>query len=115
MALNVGMVTIDTGDPRALSAFWSAALDMKMVSDFDGEYVILKGAGDVAIGLQKVPERRSGKNRVHLDLSTQDRAAEVRRLVALGATVVEEHGMTGYAWTVLSDPDGNVFCVGAEE
>jgi len=115
MALNVGMVTIDTADPRALSEFWSAALNMKVVSDFDGEYLILKGAGDVAIGLQKVPEPKTGKNRVHLDLSAQDRAAEVQRLVSLGAGVVEDHDMPGYAWTVLADPDGNVFCVGAEE
>src|SRR5215467_13792722 len=115
MALSIGMVTIDTHDTQSLSEFWIAALDMKVEADFDGEYMVLKGADDVRLGLQRVPEPKQGKNRLHLDLSTKDRAAEVERLRGLGASVVEEHGMTGFAWTVLSDPHGNVFCVGAEE
>lgn len=48
-----------------------------------------------------------GKNRVHLDLSADDPAAEIVRLTELGATVVAEHEH----WTVLADPDGNVFCL----
>ena len=115
MAAHIGMVTIDTADPHALAGFWTAALDMKIVSDFGGEYLVLRGAGDLAIGLQRVPEPRHGKNRVHLDLSTKDRAAEVARLVGLGASIVEEHTMPGFGWTVLCDPDANVFCIGAEE
>jgi len=64
------------------------------------------------LGLQRVPEPRSGKNRVHVDLSGGSRATEVPRLVGLGATVVGEHEMPGLVWTVLADPEGNEFCVG---
>ena len=66
----------------------------------------------LALGLQRVPEPRTGKNRAHIDWQTDDRPAEVGRLVALGATVLAEHEMPGFGWTVLADPDGNEFCVG---
>jgi predicted enzyme related to lactoylglutathione lyase len=115
MALHIGMVTIDSVDPRSLADFWTAALDVKVVADYDGGYLMLKEAGDLIVGLQRVSEPTAGKNRVHLDLSTKDRTAEVARLCRIGADLVEDHQLPGFAWTVLSDPDGNVFCVGAEE
>jgi predicted enzyme related to lactoylglutathione lyase len=115
MALRIGMVTIDSVDPRSLAAFWTAALDMNVVADHGGEYLMLRGAGDLIVGVQRVSEPTAGKNRVHLDLSTKDRMAEVARLRGIGADVVDEHQLPGFAWTVLRDPDGNVFCVGAEE
>jgi hypothetical protein len=55
---------------------------------------------------------RSGKNRMHLDLATDDREGEVERLVALGASRGEEHSVAGLTWTVMRDPEGNEFCVG---
>jgi hypothetical protein len=58
-----------------------------------------------------VPEGRVGKNRPHLDFGTNDRSAEVERLIALGASEVEEHVVEGLEWTVLADPEGNIFCV----
>jgi hypothetical protein len=113
---NIVMVTIDCANPRELAGFWTQAVGAKVTQDFEGEYLILEPEGrGPNIGLQRVDGEPIGKNRVHLDLHTEDRAAEVRRLVELGATEVEEHGMPGYAWTVLKDPAGNVFCVGAEE
>jgi predicted enzyme related to lactoylglutathione lyase len=65
----------------------------------------------ITIGLQQVPEERVGKNRVHLDWHCDDRLAEVERLTKLGATVVAEESVPGLTWTVLTDPDGNEFCV----
>jgi len=114
MALNVGMVTIDCVDPQALSEFWSAALGVP-VDAVHGNYVYLARPADggPVVSFQGVPEPRVGKNRVHLDLNGS-RAVEVPRLVALGATVVEEHEAPGTAWTVLEDPEGNVFCVGED-
>jgi catechol 2,3-dioxygenase-like lactoylglutathione lyase family enzyme len=108
------MVTIDCADPQALGAFWSAALDLPVATDV-GDYVYLAkpAGGGIVVSLQKVPEPRVGKNRVHLDL-TGNRATEVPRLVALGATVAREHVVPGTAWTVLEDPEGNVFCVGED-
>jgi predicted enzyme related to lactoylglutathione lyase len=113
--LTVGMVTIDCADPQALGAFWSAALDLPVANDI-GDYIYLARpeGGGIVVSLQKVAEPRAGKNRVHLDL-TGSRATEVPRLVALGATILEEHVVPGTAWTVLEDPEGNVFCVGEDE
>ena len=54
-----------------------------------------------------MPETKSVKNRVHLDLTADDPFGEVARLTELGATVVAEHER----WTTLADPDGNEFCV----
>jgi catechol 2,3-dioxygenase-like lactoylglutathione lyase family enzyme len=114
MALTAHMVTIDCADPKSLSGFWSEALGYVQVADLGG-YLILRPAdgspGGLTVSLQEVPEPRVGKNRVHLDLEASDRLAEVTRLVQLGATRVREHTYSGYAWTVLEDPEGNVFCV----
>jgi catechol 2,3-dioxygenase-like lactoylglutathione lyase family enzyme len=115
MALTVTMVTIDCVDPRALAGFWEKALDLRVVLDFGGGYLVLQGDGPVRLGLQKVDEPTVGKNRLHLDLSAADRTAEVDRLEGLGATALDEHRVPGYAWTVLADPAGNLFCVGADE
>jgi catechol 2,3-dioxygenase-like lactoylglutathione lyase family enzyme len=113
MSLGIGMVTIDCADPQRLAAFWSAALGVGVQADI-GDFVLLASpaGGGPAVGLQRVPEARSGKNRVHVDLSGGSRAAEVPRLVALGAAVLAEHEAPGLAWTVLADPEGNEFCVG---
>jgi hypothetical protein len=57
-----------------------------------------------------VPEERSGKNRLHLDIVPADQAAEVERLVDMGARHVDV-GQRGVSWIVLADPEGNEFCV----
>jgi predicted enzyme related to lactoylglutathione lyase len=110
MALSIGMVTIDCSDLQSLAGFWTAALDTMVAGDY-GNFVLLTGMP--ALGLQKVPEPRAGKNRVHLDLYTDDRAAEVARLTKLGASALAEGNAPGLWWTVLADPEGNEFCVGS--
>ncbi|GAB2783569.1 VOC family protein [Amycolatopsis magusensis] len=117
MTVQLGAVTIDCADPRKLAEFWTEALGSEVVVDHGGEYLLLTPASPdgVMIGLQRVEQPRDGKSRVHLDLRTEDRAAEVKRLVALGAKEVEEHHIPGLAWTVLTDPEDNVFCVGSAE
>jgi predicted enzyme related to lactoylglutathione lyase len=113
MALTARVVTINCADPASLAKFWADAAGYEIKADYDGLYLVLGPVtGDgLRLGLQKVPEDKAGKNRVHIDWVTDDRAAEVQRLVALGATVVAEHGMPDSAWTVLTDPVGNEFCV----
>lgn len=114
MTLTIEMITIDCREPRRLAEFWTAACELRIAHDFDGEYMMLgpaEGATGPHIGLQKVPEPRTGKNRVHIDLGAEDRTAEVQRLVGLGATEVAEHTAPGFSWTVLTDPEGNEFCV----
>jgi predicted enzyme related to lactoylglutathione lyase len=62
--------------------------------------------------LQRVPEPKQSKNRMHLDLGVSDGQAEVDRIVGLGATVLSrDHAEVGYRWTVLQDPEENEFCV----
>jgi hypothetical protein len=66
----------------------------------------------VNVSLQVVPERRIGKNRLHLGLYTEDQGEEVARLLALGATRHARTPEPGEDFIVLEDPEGNLFCVG---
>jgi len=114
--MKIGMITIDCADPRSLAGFWIKALDLETAFDADGFFIQLRSAADPtqpALGLQKVPEARAGKNRVHIDFGADDREKEIERLLALGATRGEDHTAPGFAWTVLQDPEGNEFCVGS--
>lgn len=116
MNLTMGGITIDCADPRSLAVFWTRALDLEIAFDADGYFVQLRPADRSDrpyLGLQLVPEGRAGKNRVHLDLATDDREGEIARLVALGAERGETHTAPGMEWTVLRDPEGNEFCVGS--
>jgi predicted enzyme related to lactoylglutathione lyase len=61
---------------------------------------------------QKVPEPKSVKSRMHVDLASRDPDHEVERLVALGATKVARREGNGTSWTVMLDPEGNEFCIG---
>lgn len=58
-----------------------------------------------------VPEGKTVKNRVHLDLTARDMEAEVERLIGIGARRVEVITEAGLTWTVMTDPEGNEFCV----
>jgi catechol 2,3-dioxygenase-like lactoylglutathione lyase family enzyme len=112
MSLGVDMVMIDCADPQQLAVFWSAALGQPVELDL-GDFVLLaRPAGGPRLGLQRVPEPRAGKNRVHIDLAGGPRSAEVPRLTSLGATVLGEHEVPGLNWTIMADPEGNEFCVG---
>ena len=117
MALRIGMVTADCADPKALAAFWTAALQTSVVFEVEGFVMLAPPAeGGPALGFQYVPEERVGKNQLHLDLGAPagGRADEVARLVGLGATELGERGGDEYGlvWTTLTDPEGNEFCVG---
>lgn len=116
MKLNMGGITIDCAEPRELAEFWMRALELEVAFDADGEYMMLRSAANAAqpyVSLQKVPEEKAGKNRVHIDFSTDDPDGEIARLVALGAVAREKHEVPGLTWTVLLDPEGNEFCVGS--
>lgn len=110
-----GGVTIDSTDPAELAAFWTSALGYSVLADA-GDYIMIAPPG-VGFGegrylaFQLVPESKATKNRVHVDFQTSARESEVDRLTALGASVLGEHSLPGFAWTVLQDPQGNEFCV----
>jgi predicted enzyme related to lactoylglutathione lyase len=101
-------ITIDCKDAQRLATFWAAALDGYM-TDESGR--VLKSENGPVIFFQEVPEGKSAKNRLHLDVGAQDTKAEVFRLTRLGASVLEEKDEMGHQWTIMADPEGNEFCV----
>ncbi len=118
MTLSIGMVTIDSNDPRPLAHWWARSLGGRVVDEADGwflEVVPVEGGTGPVLGFQRVEDPTPGKNRVHLDLGTSDREADVAVLLAAGASFVAEHTIPGYRWSVLEDPQGNQFCVGAPD
>jgi hypothetical protein len=113
-------VVIDANDLDTLAAFWSAALGYQRLDVWHESYRSLRPQAGSAAGppllLQRVPEAKAGKNRLHLDLHPDDGPGTVDRLLALGATRVGAPNvdfMTADATTfqVLADPEGNEFCV----
>lgn len=115
-------VVFDCSKASALARFWAAVLDDYDVRPYDDEeiarlaeagltpetdpVVFVDGPGP-NICFQEVPEPKSTKNRVHLELVAGDRRSEVERLIGLGASRYHE----GDGWTTLQDPEGNEFCV----
>ncbi|MDN3021735.1 VOC family protein [Streptomyces sp. S.PB5] len=105
--------TIDCTDAYALAGFWSEVLSLPVHEDDHpgDEEALIEGAGLLFV---TVPEPKTVKNRVHLDLQPQDRTRdeEVERLLALGAELVDDQRRPdGTGWVVLADPEGNEFCV----
>jgi hypothetical protein len=109
----IAQLTIDVVEPEAVAEFWCAALGYESRPD-EGRSIHLapadEGAGP-AIWLQPVDEPKSGKLRCHIDLEAPDAAAEVDRLLGLGARRADV-GQTGdEGVVVMQDPAGNEFCV----
>jgi hypothetical protein len=104
-------LVIDSHDPHALARFWAAALDQPILYETDEEVIV--GADKNAypgLCFVVVPEDKTIKNRLHIDLDPDDLDAEVARLLALGARRAEV-GQGNVPWQVLADPEGNEFCV----
>jgi hypothetical protein len=116
-------IVIDCSHPAPLARFWAAALDGYAVAPYDAAEierlrslgitdleedpsVLVEGPGP-RLFLQRVPEARQAKNRVHLDLTAEDAEAEVARLVSIGASVIARYE----SHVTLADPQGNEFCV----
>ncbi len=110
--LEVSMVTFDCTDPETLAAWWAGALGGQVSVAAAGEFVVVTVATGLRLGFQKVPDPTPGKNRVHLDLHSQDKDRDAVRLIAAGAAELGRHTAgPDFGWVVLADPDGNVFCV----
>ncbi|AGL16059.1 VOC family protein [Actinoplanes sp. N902-109] len=109
-------ISFDCLDPYALAQFWSEVVGHPVHPEFvpgDAE-VVIEPPGGPRLFFQAVPESKTVKNRVHVCLQPADRErdAEVDRLLALGAKVLDDHRTSdGSGWVVLSDPVGNEFCV----
>jgi hypothetical protein len=112
MALSLYQLVIDAHDPAALARFWAAVLDYDIL--FEDEEQVIVGS-DVhrypGLCFLPVPDTKTTKNRLHIDLDPDDRDAEVQRLVSLGAVPVDVGQGPEVSWVVLADPEGNEFCV----
>jgi hypothetical protein len=119
-------LAIDCADPGGLARFWCSVLDYEVVDEEDGLVTIgsplapegrnRRGPVPPTVTFARVPEGKTIKNRVHLDVNPTDReqGEEVRRLLGLGARHADV-GQTGdESWVTLADPEGNEFCVLAD-
>ncbi len=111
----IAAVVVDCADPRAMARFWDAGMDWTLHEVTDDQAVLrsAKGVGPY-LEFVRTPDVKTVWNRVHLDLRpypNDDQAAEVARLLALGATLADVGQGDDVHWTVLADPEGNEFCV----
>ena len=122
MAAAIGrlvLVQIDCHDPVALGRFWSQVLgvEIEAVLGDPPHYVNLgapAGAPDgTGVAFQRVPERKSVKNRLHFDIEVDDLASATASIEALGGSRASTQDVSeyGYHWRVMHDPDGNEFCL----
>jgi predicted enzyme related to lactoylglutathione lyase len=109
------VVVIDCSDLGRSAEFWVGALGYVRDGVATGRYQSLlpaDGKGPEVL-LQRVPEGKRGKNRVHLDLRTRELEPELQRLLDLGAQPLTQQPISeaGWHWYILTDPDGNEFCL----
>lgn len=117
MHIAVRHITFDCTDAFTLASFWSQLLGRPLHADDlpgDPEALVVGQQGAPGILFIQVPEGKTVKNRVHLDLQPTERTRdqEVERAVGLGATVVADHRREdGTGFVVLTDPERNEFCI----
>ena len=106
--LGIAALAIDCADPPGLARWWSRLLGGEVEVDRDGD-ATLRTVG-LAIDFLRVPDAKTVKNRLHLDLRSSDLAEATRQAEALGATRADDV-YDGDRWQVLRDPEGNEFCL----
>jgi predicted enzyme related to lactoylglutathione lyase len=108
----IAALAVDCHDPAALADWWSRLLGGQVEVDDDGDATLhtLHAPGGLAIDFGRVPEAKTVKNRLHLDLRSTDLAEATAQAVALGATRADDV-YDGGRWQVLRDPEGNEFCL----
>ncbi len=106
--MQINALVVDATDPERLAAFWSELLGRPVVARM-GPYVWLRREGGLGLGFQRTDEAKSGKNRMHFDITSSDPAAEQRRVEMLGGRRLEQYDGGGFL--VMADPEGNEFCI----
>jgi predicted enzyme related to lactoylglutathione lyase len=114
MPASVGYLVIDTTDPQQLTPFWCGLLGVHVEESIgDGQFIVLsKTADGLTVGFQQVPEAKSGKNRLHLDLVVDDLDDSTAEIEGLGGRWLEPgdtHELEGFRWRCMADPQGNEF------
>jgi predicted enzyme related to lactoylglutathione lyase len=107
-------IVIDTIDPARIAPFWCALLGVRERGWFGDDYLMLTTDGGAPpVAFQRVPEAKSVKNRLHVDLAVEDLDGAFAQIVALGGSAVSDilEMPGGYRWRVMADPEGNEFCI----
>jgi predicted enzyme related to lactoylglutathione lyase len=119
MSVSILSVVVDCHDPHLQADFWASVLGYEVRRRNPDEYQVRDPGGHKSLYFMKVPEPKTVKIRLHLDLvSDEPMEAAVERLVAAGANQVEvrqdpDSFDNPDTWTVMLDPEGNEFCVSA--
>jgi catechol 2,3-dioxygenase-like lactoylglutathione lyase family enzyme len=108
--VGLSMVCFDTADPPALAQFWANLLGGERTVDGDGDAWVVLPTGGPRLDFLRVADRKTAKNRLHLDIHTTDVAAATEEALALGATRADDV-YDGGPWQVLRDLEGNEFCL----
>ncbi len=130
MASKIAWLAVDSTDPAKLARWWMEVLGnyeveydsaeaptpvledgMKLDVEPDEPEVLIKSPSGHRILFLKVPDQKSVKNRLHLDLRPDDRDAEVARLEAMGAKQIDIGQGSDKSWVVMADIEGNEFCI----
>jgi catechol 2,3-dioxygenase-like lactoylglutathione lyase family enzyme len=111
VAIRLGSTVINCADIERMTRFWSRALGLvPSPTEPGGDFRVLRGDGS-NLSLQRSRTPVTARDQMHLDLYSPDQAAEVERLTALGATFVRHHEDPDDDYVVMTDPEGNEFCV----
>ena len=115
MAIRLGSTVINCADIETMTRFWSRTLHLIPSSDDPGDdFRVLRGE-HVNVSLQLARTPVTARDQMHLDLYSDDQAAEVARLTGLGARAVRHVREPDDDYVVMTDPEGNEFCVAATE
>ncbi|MER5858631.1 VOC family protein [Streptomyces sp. NPDC059688] len=106
--MHINALIVDAADPERLAAFWAEVLGRPVVGR-TGPYVWLRRENGLGLGFQQTDEPKSGKNRMHFDITSPDPASEQQRVEALGGRRLEQYADGGFL--VMADPEGNEFCI----
>ena len=110
MSITLENIAFDCTDAAALATFWAGVLSVPVDADSNEFFATVNRAADTpTLMFLQVPEPRTAKNRLHLDLATADLSTEVARLIDLGAKHHSDHNEYGVHWITLVDPEGNLF------
>ncbi len=113
MPLVISQLAVDAADPAAQARWWQQVLGGTVDDEDPDEIAITFDSGLPELLFLRVPEAKSVKNRLHLDVRPpdgSDQATELARLLAHGARRVDI-GQGDVPWVVLADPEGNEFCL----
>jgi len=113
MSNTVFGVAVDSANAATIAGFWAQVLGRQVADGATAEHAVLPADADPAHGprlaFHRVPEPKTSKNRLHLDLIAADFDAETARLLALGATKLNNITQGAARWSTFADIEGNEF------